>query len=86
MQPIWEPSAERIAQSEMTAFIADVNRRWGSQIVDYASLHRFSVDEPERFWTAVWDYCGVIAEQRGDVVLTDGDQMPGARMVSASAA
>ena len=79
MQPIWEPSAERIAQSEMTAFIAEVNRRWDSQIADYPSLHRFSVDEPERFWTAVWDYCGIIAEERGDIVLADGDRMPGAR-------
>ena len=79
MQPIWEPSAERIAQSEMTAFIAKVNRRWGCRIADYASLHRFSVNEAERFWTAVWDYCGIIAEWRGDIVLADGDRMPGAR-------
>jgi acetoacetyl-CoA synthetase len=79
MNPIWEPSAERAAQTGMAAFIAEVNRRWGREIADYAGLHRFSVDEPELFWTAVWDYCGVIAEQRGDVVLEDGDRMPGAR-------
>jgi acetoacetyl-CoA synthetase len=79
MQPIWEPSAERIANSEMTAFIAEVNRRWGFRISDYASLHRFSVDEPERFWTVVWDFCGIIAEERGDVVLENGGRMPGAR-------
>lgn len=78
MKPIWEPSADRIAQSEMAAFIAEVNRRWNENIVDYTELHRFSVREPERFWTAVWDYCGLIAEQRGDIVLADGDRMPGA--------
>ena len=78
MKPIWEPSADRIAQSEMAAFIAEVNRRWNKNIVDYTELHRFSVREPERFWTAVWDYCGIIAEQRGDIVLADGDRMPGA--------
>ena len=54
MEPIWQPSADRIAQSEMMAFIAEVNRRWNKNIVDYAGLHQFSVDEPERFWTAVW--------------------------------
>ncbi len=78
MEPIWQPSADRIAQSEMVAFIAEVNRRWNKNIIDYAGLHQFSVDEPERFWTAVWDFCGIIAEQRGDIVLADRDQMPGA--------
>ncbi len=78
MRPIWEPSAERIAQSEMMAFIAAVNRRWGKDITDYPGLHRFSVDEPERFWTAVWDHFGLIAEHRGEIVLSNGDRMPGA--------
>ncbi len=78
MQPIWRPTPGRIAQSEMMAFIAETNRRWGRNISDYQGLHQFSVGEPELFWSAVWDVCGVIAEQRGDVVLTDGDRMPGA--------
>jgi acetoacetyl-CoA synthetase len=79
MQPIWQPSPERIAGSEITAFIAEINRRWGTQIRDYASLHRFSVEEPERFWTAIWDYFSIVAKNRGDEVLVDGDKMPGAR-------
>jgi acetoacetyl-CoA synthetase len=78
MQPVWEPSEERVAQSEMAAFIAEVNRRWKKDLIDYADLHRFSVDEPERFWIAVWDYCGIISGQRGDIVLSNGDKMPGA--------
>ena len=78
MQPIWRPTPGRIARSEMMAFIDDTNRRWGRNISDYEGLHRFSVDEPELFWSAVWDFCGVIAEQRGDVVLIDRERMPGA--------
>lgn len=79
MRPIWEPSPERVARAQMTAFIADVNRRWGKRIGDYAALHRFSIEEPERFWSAVWDFCEIIAEYRGTVVLADPDRMPGAR-------
>ncbi|HVO87134.1 MAG TPA: acetoacetate--CoA ligase [Casimicrobiaceae bacterium] len=77
--PIWTPSAERIAAANLTAFIAQVNRRWNRSIGSYAELHRFSVDEPERFWLAVWDYCEVVAETRGECVLEHGDRMPGAR-------
>ena len=40
---------------------------------------RFSVEEPEAFWSAVWDFCGVKAETRGERVLVDADKMPGAR-------
>lgn len=78
MQPIWQPSDERIAQSEMTAFISQVNRQWNKDIHDYTALHRFSVAEPAHFWLSVWDYFEVIAEHRGDVVLENAGQMPGA--------
>ena len=79
MQPIWQPSPDRIARAEITAFIAEVNRRWGRAIGNYAELHRFSMVEPVQFWLTVWDFCGVIADRRGDVVLVDGARMPGAR-------
>jgi acetoacetyl-CoA synthetase len=79
MEPIWRPSPERIAASQITAFIDEVNKRWGASLAGYSDLHRFSVEKPERFWLAVWDFCGVIAEHRGDVVLADADRMPGAR-------
>ncbi|MGN2393736.1 acetyl-coenzyme A synthetase N-terminal domain-containing protein, partial [Pelomicrobium sp. G1] len=43
------------------------------------ALYRWSIEKPERFWVSVWEYCGVIAETRGERVLVDGDKMPGAR-------
>ena len=79
VRPIWTPSPERVAGANLTAFIADVNRRWCRSIADYADLHAFSVREPEHFWDAVWDHCGVIAEVRGERVVEHFDRMPGAR-------
>jgi acetoacetyl-CoA synthetase len=78
-RPLWQPSAERIARADLTAFIAAINRHWRLSIADYMGLHAFSVAQPERFWDAVWDHCGIVAEQRGARVLVDGDRMPGAR-------
>ena len=39
----------------------------------------YSVEQPEAFWSALWDFCAVKAETRGERVLIDRDSMPGAR-------
>jgi acetoacetyl-CoA synthetase len=77
--PLWSPSEDRVASANITAFIALVNERHRLAIRDYAGLHQWSIDRIEDFWTAVWDFCGVVAETRGSRVLADGDKMPGAR-------
>lgn len=77
-QPLWQPSAERIASSNLTAFMRAAGARWGRVFPDYPALHQWSVDKPEEFWVSVWDFCGIVAETRGERVLIHGDKMPGA--------
>ena len=77
--PLWRPSAASIASSNLTAFRRLLRDREGTDLADYASLHRFSVDRPDAFWAAVWDFSGVIASERGGTVLADPAKMPGAR-------
>ena len=74
--PIWHPSAERIAAARLSAFVAEHAGRSGAS--DYPSFWRWSISEPEDFWRAIWDTCGVLGE-RGPTILEDGDRMPGAR-------
>ncbi|HEX8988086.1 MAG TPA: acetoacetate--CoA ligase [Rhodocyclaceae bacterium] len=76
--PIWQPSPERIAASRLAAFMAEAQARWNRRFDGYAALHRWSVEQPEEFWTSVWQFCGVRGEMGGRVVV-DGDRMPGAR-------
>jgi acetoacetyl-CoA synthetase len=78
-QPLWKPSAERVAASNMSAFMRAVHSRYNVNADDYAHLHRWSVEQLEDFWSALWDFTGVVAESRGERVLSDGDKMPGAR-------
>ena len=78
-QPLWQPSAERIAASNMTAFMRAVERDYGVRIPDYAALYDWSIRAPEKFWREVWTYCGVIADGPGDIALEHGERMPGAR-------
>src|SRR4051812_20000807 len=78
-EQLWQPSASRITRANISAFIKLVNKRWQAGVADSVALYEWSVAQPEQFWTSVWDFCGVIAERRGDRVLVDGHKMPGAR-------
>ena len=72
MKPLWSPTAAEIAGSRLDHF----RRRVGH--ADYASLHRWSVQSPDQFWNALWDFAEVVGE-RGDVVAQSLDKMPGTR-------
>ena len=78
-QPLWQPRAQDIEQSNIERFRVYINETHGTDIADYAGLHRFSIENIEAFWSAVWDFCDVRASTRGDRVLVDGGKMPGAR-------
>jgi acetoacetyl-CoA synthetase len=75
---LWQPSRQRIQQSNLTAFMSAVARDWQVQLADYPALYQWSVQEPEKFWRSVWSFAAVIAEHQGDSTLQNSDQMPGA--------
>lgn len=56
--------------------MAGLMARFGAD--DYPALHRLSVDDPVRFWGALWDECGLVGDP-GDRVLEPGDEMIDAR-------
>ncbi len=77
--PVWQPSAAAVAACNMTAFMRAAEKKYAISLPDYPALHAWSVGEPEKFNRLLWDFCGVIAERQGDIVLEHGDRMPGAR-------
>ncbi len=66
-EPLWSPAPERAAATNLARFVAAA-RAAGyepperSAAVDYSSLYDWSVANPERFWPAVWEFCGVVAD------------------------
>src|SRR5262245_8717416 len=76
--PLWQPSPERAERAQITAFARSMESLHGVRLPDAAALHRWSVDEPERFWGGVFRSCGVVATGDGSV-LEGRDRMPGAR-------
>ena len=78
-QPLWQPSPERIASAKLTAFMRHVAQHGGPSLHEYTALHDWSVSQPGNFWSAVWDFCGVIGDRGSDRVLQYPERMPGAR-------
>ena len=59
---LWEPSRERIERANLSRFIKFVRGEYQDHdLVSYADLYDFSIQHPERFWTSVWDFCGIRA-------------------------
>lgn len=80
-KPIWSPSAERIEHANLNRFIRFVREETGASdgLSRQAALYDFSIRQPERFWTLVWDFCGIKASGEREPVLLHPDRMPGAR-------
>jgi acetoacetyl-CoA synthetase len=77
--PLWTPDDRAIGSAEITKFMQMVSTRSGGNLNSYADLHAWSVSEPESFWEAIWEFCGVISGTQGDATVVDRDQLPGAR-------
>ena len=74
-QMMWSPAPARLAAANLTAFARFACRPANA---DYAELHRWSIEDPAEFWSQLWDYA-VVRGEKGQRILVDGDQMPGAR-------
>ena len=61
---LWRPDTNRALATNIAHFARHV----GFDPFDYGALHRWSVAEPVRFWTAIWEQCDIVGT-RGDTVL-----------------
>ncbi|HEY2968127.1 MAG TPA: acetoacetate--CoA ligase [Casimicrobiaceae bacterium] len=76
--PLWQPSPDRVAHANLTAFAARIGAKHGVVLPDYTALFRWSTDQPEAFWREVWNDAGIVGDS-GSRTLVDADKMPGAR-------
>src|SRR5687768_10484124 len=56
----------------------DARRAHGLDGNAWGDLYRWSIDQPEAFWRAVWEFCGVRGDPGGRAI-ADPHLMPGAR-------
>ncbi|MFO7497434.1 MAG: acetoacetate--CoA ligase [Desulfobacterales bacterium] len=76
---LWQPSQDRILQTNMYRFIQFINERHGKNFSDYPELYQWSVDNIADFWAAMWDFADIRASQPYTEVIDDATKMPGAK-------
>ncbi len=74
---LYEPSEERKERATITRFRRFAEERTGLELADYEQLRRWSVEDLEGFWRAVYDFFDVQADGDPERVLARAD-MPGA--------
>jgi acetoacetyl-CoA synthetase len=73
---LWTPAPERRAGTAMARFGQSMAAAGAIADDSYDALWRWSVEQPEAFWAAVWDHIGVITSAPYQQVM-DEPRMPG---------
>ncbi|MBK7091719.1 MAG: acetoacetate--CoA ligase [bacterium] len=72
--PIWRPTTERIANSNLTAYQKFLVDNFALKFADFAQLYQWSVSDIPKFWKSIWKFADVI-HSRGYDRINDGDHM-----------
>ncbi|OMJ12174.1 Acetoacetyl-CoA synthetase [Smittium culicis] len=72
-KPVWVP--KNIEDQEVYKFMRYANKRYKKTFTRYDQLLKWSVTELEEFWSAVWDYCGIITHSPYTKVLDRSKKM-----------
>ncbi|MEX1665516.1 acetoacetate--CoA ligase [Zhongshania arctica] len=58
-QCLWQAPPSRIANAKLTQFQHKIEAENGASFASYDALYTWSIDCPDLFWAAVWEFCGV---------------------------
>ena len=72
MSQLWKPSKKRTVDSRLMEFARTAEPRFNIELPDYDSIHEWSTDSPEEFWSHAWSFLGLIGDM-GDQALTSGE-------------
>ncbi|WP_406140079.1 acetoacetate--CoA ligase [Streptomyces sp. NBC_01089] len=76
--PVWLPGPDA-EDTQLARFATYAGERTGRSFPGYRELWQWSVEDLPGFWSAVWDWSGIISDTSYGTVLDDSAGMPGAR-------
>ena len=71
---LWTPDPAWVKDTQLARFMHWLEQERGRRLADYASLWRWSIDDLEEFWRAIWDYFDVRSDGTPERIVT-GDTM-----------
>ena len=72
---LWQPSTERIRQTNMTRFIEFVNCRNQLNMETYDDLYHWSINNSPVFWETIWEFGGIISSKTYSQVVSNFSNM-----------
>ncbi len=76
---LWTPGLDRVESANLNRFMRFIRERFGAELPDYEALYEYSTSHPDRFWTGVWEFCGIRASGDMAPAFDHFDAMPGCR-------
>jgi acetoacetyl-CoA synthetase len=61
--PLWQPSQAQIDNSNLLKLMSSL------ELSNYEDLYQFSIQYPDLFWSKIWDFCSIIAPQKGNIII-----------------
>ncbi|MFA7680111.1 MAG: AMP-binding protein, partial [Pigmentiphaga sp.] len=80
---LWRPSAQQASATCLASFMTWLRQERELSFDDYDALWRWSVNDLDAFWRAIWDYFDIQADGSPEPVLASRS-MPGARWFPAA--
>jgi acetoacetyl-CoA synthetase len=75
---VWRPPSDVLETSRVGQFVGWLGEQRGMDLRDHEALWRWSVEDLDGFWSAIWDFFGVVDHGVRTAVLSER-VMPGAR-------
>ena len=76
---LWNPSAERIRQTNIYRFMNVVNNKYNQNFTEYTPLYEWSIENIPDFWATFWEFADILYSKPYSRVVDDLTKMPGAR-------
>ena len=65
-KPLWQPTLQQISSSKLLQFIEFLEANHQVAVGDFHGLYQWSIRHSPLFWSALWDFAGLVASQKGE--------------------
>ncbi|MEA3427985.1 MAG: acetyl-coenzyme A synthetase N-terminal domain-containing protein, partial [Thermodesulfobacteriota bacterium] len=79
---LWQPSEERIKNSNMYRFMHYINEKYSRNFSEYNPLYQWSIENIPDFWESMWNFAEIKASKSYYQIVDDPGKMPGAKWFS----